>query len=465
VINTLLGSIADALTALYGRPVGRDAALVFVVAFVLTLIVTARWKTLRSTPLASGPFSLPVLNPAGHRRGASMAASTTLMVLALLVAWAINLMPLAIAATLIADGEPLRGVIYAALGYGWIWAFLALLPIWLVVGWYEYGVWTSLVGNSLMFLLLSVPGWLMAGAHCSARMAASTSAPRMRSGRKPLTIVRIMVASLLLGGAPAAADLAEFRPLAGPATVDLGRNLAALVVDGDHYFIDADDTRRLMEALGNPATRRELGTILPKTGAEWFVVLEWEETGYVRDDDGRSLNADSLLEAVRRATDQANEQRRVGGHPALQILGWAEKPRYDAASRRLVWALVGRPEDEQWEIINYNTRVLGRRGLISVTLVTDAATFAEARSIVPGIVAGISFKPGQRYEEFVRGQDKLAEYGLATLVAGGAGVATVKAVQSGLLSRFWKAIVVAALGVAGGLLTWLTRTRKRPARA
>lgn len=471
-MNTLLASIAEALTALYGHPVGRDTALVFVVALVLTVVMTARWKTLRSTPLASGPFRLFPLPTQGWARTAASgrghngatAAATLLMVLALFVAWGINLAPLALGATVIAEGDIAHGLLYTILGYAWIWAFVALLPIWLVVGWYQYGVGASLIANSLMFVLLSVPGWLMAGAHRSARMA-SPPAPRVKKEGSAATISKLVVAILLLGSASASANLADFTPLAGPATVDLGRDLAALAVDGDHYFIDAEDTRQLMEALGNPPTRRELGTILPKTGSEWFIVLEWEETGYVRDDEGRSLDADALLETIRRGTGQANEQRRVGGHPALQVVGWAEKPRYDRASRRLVWALVGRPDDEEREIINYNTRVLGRRGLISVSLVTDAATFAEAREIVPAIVAGISFKPGQRYEEFVRGRDRVAEYGLAAIVAGGAGAATAPAAPGGQAARLSKLLVVAALAAAGGLLTWLTRLATTPRRS
>ena len=80
-------------------------------------------------------------------RGASPAKGSALAILALVVAWLINLFPLAVGASLRAQGEIARGVIYALLGYLWTWMFLGLLPIWLVIGWYEWGFWQSLVGN------------------------------------------------------------------------------------------------------------------------------------------------------------------------------------------------------------------------------------------------------------------------------------------------------------------------------
>jgi len=227
---------------------------------------------------------------------------------------------------------------------------------------------------------------------------------------------------MLVSSAAAATDLADFHPVAGPTTVDLGKDLAALNVGADYYFVEAANTRKLMEALGNPPSNAELGTIIPKSNADWFVVLEYEETGYVKDEQGASLDANALLESIRKGTEQSNAKRKLMGHPAMHLVGWVEKPHYDPLNRRLVWALSGRADGADHDVVNFNTRVLGRHGLISVVLVTDGATFERDRAFVPDLIGGISFKPGKRYEEFVKGTDKVAEYGLAALVAGGAGV-------------------------------------------
>jgi uncharacterized membrane-anchored protein len=261
---------------------------------------------------------------------------------------------------------------------------------------------------------------------------------------------------MLLSRTASATNLADFQPIAGPTTVDLGRDLATLNVGADYYFVDAANTKKLMEALGNPPSGSELGTIIPKGSADWFVVVEYEDTGYVKDEQGASLNANALLESIRKGTEHSNAQRKLMGHPAMHVVGWVEAPHYDTVNKRLVWALSGRADGAEHEVVNFNTRVLGRHGLISVVLVTDRESFERDRAFVPELIGGISFKPGKRYEEFVKGTDKVAEYGLAALVAGGAGVAVVKAAQMGLFARFWKVFVLGGFAAIGGFWRWLT---------
>lgn len=41
------------------------------------------------------------------------------------------------------------------------------------------------------------------------------------------------------------------------------------------------------------------------------------------------------------------------------------------------------------------------------------------------------------YADFVPGKDKVAEYGLAAIIAGGAGTVAVKAAKVGLFVKFW----------------------------
>ena len=274
----------------------------------------------------------------------------------------------------------------------------------------------------------------------------------MRGWLSTFTLALVM----LMSSAAAATDLADFHPVAGPTTVDLGRDLATLSVGADYYFVDAANTKKLMQALGNPPSGGELGTIIPKSSSDWFVVLEYEETGYVKDEQGATLDAGTLLEAIRKGTERSNSQRKLMGHPPMHLVGWVEKPHYDGANKRLVWALSGRAEGAEEEVVNFNTRVLGRHGLISIVLVTDRNSFERDRAIVPNLIGGISFKPGKRYEEFVKGTDKVAEYGLAALVAGGAGVAVVKAAQMGLFARFWKVFILGGIAAAGGVWRWLT---------
>jgi hypothetical protein len=183
----ILDLIAGALTRLYGRPLGHDVAVVFLLALVLTIIVAARWNRPGAAAVTAS-VGVPLMSPSGAMRllatavmmarGAYPMKATALAIAAAVVAWLIHLFPLAVGASLVAQGDIARGVIYALLGYLWIWMFLGLLPIWLIVGWYEYGLWQSLLGNGLMFVVLSAPEWLMARANRAAQKAGDFTAHR-----------------------------------------------------------------------------------------------------------------------------------------------------------------------------------------------------------------------------------------------------------------------------------------------
>jgi uncharacterized membrane-anchored protein len=70
------------------------------------------------------------------------------------------------------------------------------------------------------------------------------------------------------------------------------------------------------------------------------------------------------------------------------------------------------------------------------------------------LLADYSFQSGHRYAEYRQG-DKVAQYGLAALIAGGAAVGAAKLGLFAWLAVFfkkaWKLIVVAVVAVAAGL--------------
>ena len=179
----LLDPIAAGLTRIYGRSLGHDVAVVFVVAFVFTVIVATRWS--RSGITAA--VGVSVMSPRGTLRllsttmpavwrGTAGVRAATLALAASVVAAALTALPLVVGTWLALDGELVRGVIYMLLGYLYIWMFLGLLPIWVVAGWYEYGFWQSVLGNGLMLLALSAPEWLLARAHRAAPAAGDVTA-------------------------------------------------------------------------------------------------------------------------------------------------------------------------------------------------------------------------------------------------------------------------------------------------
>jgi uncharacterized membrane-anchored protein len=247
----------------------------------------------------------------------------------------------------------------------------------------------------------------------------------------------------------------------GPKLVDIGSDIAQVNLPEDYIFANGDDAKKIMEYLGNPPTGQEEGIIYPKNEQEdWFVLFEYNPLGFVRDDESKNLNADKILESIKKGNEEANKERKKMDVPPLDIIGWEEAPHYDSKTHNLVWSIMG--ESEGYKIINYNMRILGRHGIMSVTLVADPEEMSIVKNDLEKIISNFSYKEGKRYSDYVPGKDKAAEIGLTALIAGGAGAAATKA---GLLAKFLlifkKAWVILAAGIVA-IFSKLKGIRKKP---
>jgi uncharacterized membrane-anchored protein len=265
-------------------------------------------------------------------------------------------------------------------------------------------------------------------------------------------ILLALVCSLGLAAGPVRAQKPEskVKVLKGPATASLG-TVAQVSVPAGFDFLDGQTTRALMKASGEPTNGREQGLLMP-TNEHWSVIFEFDEVGYVKDDEKDKLDADKLLNSIKQGTARANKERERMGSPPLEIVGWEQPPKYDAVTHNLEWAVratsAGRP------IVNYNTRLLGRKGVMEVVLIVDPDKLPATLPTFKNLLAGHSFQSGQHYAEY-RAGDKVAKYGLAALVVGGAAVGAAKlGVFSALLpfiKKIWY-LLVAALVAAVNLV-------------
>ena len=217
--------------------------------------------------------------------------------------------------------------------------------------------------------------------------------------------------------------------------------IAQIRVPSGYVFADGDETRIIMEAMENLTSGSEMGFVAPSS-LDWFVVFEFDETGYVPDDEKDSLDADAMLRSMKQSDKQSNEERQRRGWPALYTLGWEQEPTYNGITNNLEWAI--RLESEGNLGINHNTRLLGRRGVMQAPLVADPEEFSLILHDFRSLLAGYEFQAGHRYAEFREG-DKIAEYGLTALVVGGAAAVAAK---TGLLSKIWKFLFAGVLVLA-----------------
>jgi uncharacterized membrane-anchored protein len=258
----------------------------------------------------------------------------------------------------------------------------------------------------------------------------------------PAVLVALSIAASANAQEPSSNPLASLPWQEGPTTGTLG-DVASIVVPEGYQFVDRAGASKFLELTQNPSDGSELGVVLSKDGS-WFVIFRFSDDGYVKDDD-RKLDADAILSSIRTGTERSNEIRKKRGWGTIEVVGWQQKPFYDSRTNNLTWSIQGRSGDEN--SINHSTRLLGRRGVMSVNLVLGPEDVHTAVPAFNTLLTGVSFNPGHRYAEF-RAGDKIAEYGLAGLIVGGTGAALLK---TGLLKKIWKLLVLGFIAVAGAV--------------
>jgi uncharacterized membrane-anchored protein len=235
-------------------------------------------------------------------------------------------------------------------------------------------------------------------------------------------------------------QLANLNWNVGPSSASIAGN-ASISFGEDYASLGVNDTNKFLELLGNlPSSEQRYAVV--KSDLSWFVVLRYEDSGYIKDDE--KIDADALLTALKKGNIEGNKERKKLGIPTLDLIGWSVPPFYNKQTNRLEWGT--KLQDQDGGItINYTSRLLGRHGYVSATLVGSPDNFSSEQAGFNNLLTDFAFASGQKYAEF-RSGDKVAEYGLAALVAGGAAAAVVK--SKGL----WK--LIAGGAVAGLAFVW-----------
>jgi len=259
-------------------------------------------------------------------------------------------------------------------------------------------------------------------------------------------VKRWVLAACVLG--LAAAGKAEIKFIVGPATVPIGDDAEIKVPDG-WRFVPKESMKEFDEKTKNLYNDQELGVLLAPqnlAGGFWaFFDFDW--TGYIKDAASEKLDADDMWTSMVKNNATANEERQKLGYPTSEMIGWVLQPKYNPQNQRLEWAY--KFHSKYGDTINYATRILGRKGVMRVTVV-PMGSLDKMYPQLDRALAGFDYKTGSRYAEYIKG-DKVAEVGLAALVVGGLGAA---AASTGLLAKLWKFIVLGFVAASSAIKRW-----------
>ncbi|MDQ9008564.1 DUF2167 domain-containing protein [Acinetobacter gerneri] len=242
----------------------------------------------------------------------------------------------------------------------------------------------------------------------------------------------------------------------GPKTEPIAK-VATLKTLAGEGFLDEKNSDQFLELTDNLATGST--NILVAKDQNWWATFDFDESGYIKDDE--KIDADALLKTIKDSDEASNEVRAEHGFAKIHTVGWAVPPHYDNQTKRLEWALKIR-DDQGAESINYTIRLLGRTGVMNATLVSGEEELQKNIQQFKQSLTGFDFNTGQKYSEFREG-DKVAEYGLAALITGGAvAVAAKKGLFATLLvflAKIWKIVAIAVVALLGGIRSIFKRKK------
>jgi uncharacterized membrane-anchored protein len=236
----------------------------------------------------------------------------------------------------------------------------------------------------------------------------------------------------------------------GPKQVQLFGNSTFDVPSG-YVFLNPAETAKLETITHNLSRGTEY--FLAPEDLHWGAHFSFKDDGYVKDDE--TIDAVSLLQNIKDGTASANKLRRERGWDEMEVVGWQTPPHYETQTNRLEWAVIGKDLKTNTAVVNFNTRILGRGGVMSAVLIADPQDLSAATDEFKSTLGGFAYVPGQRYAEYRPG-DKVAKYGLAALVTGGAAAIAVKTglwkVIVGAAIAGWKFVAAACVALFGGLV-------------
>jgi len=251
--------------------------------------------------------------------------------------------------------------------------------------------------------------------------------------------------------------------ISGPTQVTLGKQ-ATLKLPAGFVFVPSKEAQQLLKAMGNGSEPDLLGIIVPEGEGSWFAAVRFIDSGYIKDDEAQSWDADELLQGLKEGTEEQNQERKKRGLSEIEVVRWVEKPLYNPQSHQLKWsALVndkGNTNDSEAST-NYNTYILSREGYLSLNFVADATQIEKEKPVAQRLLDAVTFNEGKAYGDFNEGTDKIATYGLAALVAGAAAKKLgLFAVILAFLAKFAKIIIVGVIAALAVIRKFFSRRPK-----
>jgi len=247
--------------------------------------------------------------------------------------------------------------------------------------------------------------------------------------------------------------------------IELKEGLGTLNTPEGFRYLDEKQAEFVIRDLwGNPQGDGTLGMIVPDNVSlmdmnAWAFIITYDEIGYVKDDDAEDIDYDELMTEMKTEAEAQNAQRMQLGFEPISIVGWAAKPYYDKEKNVLHWAKEIRFGETEEHTLNYNVRILGRKGVLVLNAVASMHELAEVEQNINPVLASFSYADGNKYTDFNPDMDEVAAWTVGGLVAG---KVLTKMGFFAILLKNLKLILLAIAGVGGAAWRWFKRKTEPP---
>lgn len=240
-----------------------------------------------------------------------------------------------------------------------------------------------------------------------------------------------------------------------PGAYQLSQSHATFKLRSGYALLQEGDARRYsLLASGVEFPQTEIVLSYDSASSKADLYIEWFDEGYVSDSDWGDVDADDLLRQYKEGTESSNDERVANGMAPMEVVGWLQTPRYDAASRTVTYAIELKDKSGSWA--NAMALRLGRSGYAKFTWVGSIGIFqrqGNRPALLKQALSSHSFDEGYRYGDYQKG-DRVAAYGIAGMLAAVLGMKFGKGLI-GLLIGFLlagKKVIIPSVLVGGGAI-------------
>lgn len=267
-----------------------------------------------------------------------------------------------------------------------------------------------------------------------------------------LTFIALVISTLALSqdkDAQFEIDSIEQSLIYETGIIELESGNATITVPKGFRYLDKKQSIYVLSDLWeNPTDNSILGMLVPENRGvlepnSWVFTISFEEMGYVKDDDADDIDYNDLLKEQQKEFKESNPERIKQGYDPIEFIGWASSPYYDKSNKILHWAKELKFGDDNLHTLNYNLRVLGRKGVFMLNAVASMKELPEVQSNIDNVIQSVEFKDGHKYSDFLPEVDNVAAWTIGGLVAG---KLLAKAGFFVIILKFWKIIALVVVG-------------------